>query len=33
MAMMLRSTPKSMSATSAPMPAEGSVDRIVTGWT
>ncbi len=27
-----RSLPTSMSARSAPMPAEGSVERIVIGW-
>ena len=31
-AMTLRSTLKSSSATIAPTPAEGSVDRIVSGW-
>ena len=32
-AMMLKSVRNSISATSAPTPAEGSVDRIVSGWT
>ncbi len=32
-AMMLRSLPETISANSAPIPAEGSVDRMVTGWT
>jgi hypothetical protein len=32
MAMMLSSTPVSLSASSAPMPADGRVDRIVIGW-
>ena len=27
-----RSVPVSISASNAPMPAEGSVDRMVTGW-
>ena len=27
-----RSVPQTISATSAPMPAEGNVDRIVIGW-
>ncbi len=27
-----RSSPNAISASSAPMPAEGRVDRIVTGW-
>ncbi len=31
-AMMLNSVPVSMSARSAPTPAEGRVERIVTGW-
>ena len=31
-AMIDRSLPESSSASSAPTPAEGSVDRIVTGW-
>ena len=30
--MMVSSSPASMSASSAPMPAEGSVERIVIGW-
>ncbi len=32
MAMMLSSTLKISSASSAPMPADGNVDRIVSGW-
>ncbi|CAM3583460.1 Secreted protein [Delftia tsuruhatensis] len=32
MAMMSRSSPASSRASSAPTPAEGSVDRMVTGW-
>ena len=32
-AMMLKSVRNSISATSAPTPADGSVDRIVSGWT
>ena len=31
-AMMLNSVPVNMSARNAPTPAEGKVDRIVTGW-
>ena len=31
-AMIERSLPVSSSASSAPTPAEGSVERIVTGW-
>ena len=31
-AMMLKSVRQSMSARSAPTPADGSVDRIVIGW-
>ena len=31
-AMMVRSSPASMSASSAPMPADGSVERMVMGW-
>ncbi len=31
-AMMVRSSPNSMRASSAPMPADGKVDRIVIGW-
>ena len=30
--MMVRSSPAAMRASSAPMPAEGSVDRMVIGW-
>ena len=33
MATMLRSSPNSISASSAPTPAEGRVERIVIGWT
>ncbi len=32
-AMMLNSVRNSSSARSAPTPADGSVERIVTGWT
>ena len=32
MAMTPRSLPASISASSAPTPAEGRVERIVTGW-
>ena len=32
MAMTLRSMWTAISSSSAPMPAEGSVDRIVIGW-
>ena len=32
MATMVRSWPATISASSAPMPADGSVERIVTGW-
>ena len=32
MAMMLKSLPVSISASKAPIPAEGSVERMVTGW-
>ena len=31
-AMMLKSVPKIISATSAPTPADGSVERMVMGW-
>ena len=31
-AMMLNSMPKIISASSAPMPADGRVERIVIGW-
>ncbi len=31
-AMIVRSSPAMISASSAPMPAEGSVERIVIGW-
>lgn len=31
-AMMLMSLPETIRASSAPTPAEGSVDRIVIGW-
>ena len=31
-AMMVKGMPKIGSATTAPTPAEGKVDRIVTGW-
>ena len=31
-AMIERSLPETISASSAPTPADGSVDRIVTGW-
>ena len=31
-AMMLNSVPNSSSASSAPTPADGSVERIVSGW-
>ena len=31
-AMMLNSMPTAMSAISAPMPAEGNVERMVIGW-
>jgi hypothetical protein len=32
MATMVRSSPAMISASSAPMPADGSVDKIVSGW-
>ena len=32
-AMMLNSVPVTISASTAPTPAEGRVDRIVSGWT
>ena len=32
MAMMLRSAPQSSNASSAPTPADGSVERMVSGW-
>ena len=32
MAMMLNSIPENCSASNAPMPAEGRVERIVIGW-
>ena len=31
-AMMVRSCPAIISASNAPMPAEGSVERMVSGW-